>query len=296
MIIQHFIPFRFLARAIVIIGLCLGIAPHLFAEEKKPAAESSQKTDEKSPEDKEQAPSGDKTPEKNLEATKKPEAKPASKESQFKKNASRSGMQIGLDNSKSGLPKSVEHLAKEGALASAGKDWEKARDAYQRMVAAAPGNALALSNLGIVEYRLKDYKNAAKHLEQSVKINPHISQNWLTLGLSHYYLKQFNLAISALTRAKHEDPKDPRTCLYLAVVIRDYGWGSAAETELMRAIALDPDYADAHFNLALLYLERTPPSIELARRHYFFAIDLGAQRDEKIEKRLKKIDDPRSKK
>jgi tetratricopeptide (TPR) repeat protein len=288
MTIQHFIPYRSLARAIVIFGLCLGIS--LFAEEKNPDAESGQQTNEKSPGDKDKVPSGDKTPEKNADA------EPAPKESQFKKNASRSGMQIGVEDSKSGLPRSVEHLAKEGALASAGKDWEKARDAYQRMVAAAPDNALALSNLGIVEYRLKDYQNAATHLEQSVKINPHISQNWLTLGLSHYYLKQFNLAISALTRAKHEDPKDPRTCLYLAVVIRDYGWGSAAETELMRAIALDPDYADAHFNLALLYLERTPPAIELARRHYFFAIDLGAQRDEKIEKRLKKINDPPSKK
>ena len=189
-----------------------------------------------------------------------------------------------------------QELAKEGALASASKDWAKARDAYSRMVKAAPDNALALSSLGIVEYRLKDYKNATNHLEQSVKINPTISQNWLTLGLSYYFLKQFNLAISALTRAKHEDPKDPRTCLYLAVVIRDYGWGRAAETELMRAIALDPDYADAHFNLALLYLERTPPPIEMARRHYFFAIDLGAPRDEEIEKRLKKIDAPDSKK
>ena len=59
---------------------------------------------------------------------------------------------------------------------------------------------------------------------------------------------------------------------------------------------LTPDYADAHFNLALLYLERTPPPIEMARRHYFFAIDLGAPRDEEIEKRLKKIDDSNSKK
>lgn len=225
------------------------------------------------------------------ESAEKADGEKEKSESQFKKNSSSSGLQIGLEESKpgQGLPENVRELAKEGALASANKDWKAARAAYLKMTQAAPDNALALSNLGIVEYRLKDYKNAAIHLEASVKINPHISQNWLTLGLNYYYLKQFNLAISSLTRARHEDPKDPRTCLYLAVVIRDYGWGRAAETELMRAIALDPDYADAHFNLALLYLERTPPAIELARRHYFFAIDLGAQPDEEIEKRLKKI-------
>ncbi|MFK5924279.1 MAG: tetratricopeptide repeat protein [Verrucomicrobiota bacterium] len=252
------------------------------ALEKKPEASSDDEKTKATPTEESEKAAGEK--EKN--------------ESQFKKNSSSSGLQIGLEDSKpgQGLPENVRELAKEGALASANKDWKAARTAYLKMTRAAPDNALALSNLGIVEYRLKDYKNAAIHLEASVKINPHISQNWLTLGLNYYYLKQFNLAISSLTRARHEDPKDPRTCLYLAVVIRDYGWGRAAETELMRAIALDPDYADAHFNLALLYLERTPPAIELARRHYFFAIDLGAQPDEEIEKRLKKIISSDSKK
>ncbi len=267
----------------VTITFCLCTTFSLIAEDEKPKQSSESETSKNtSTEEKKGEPESD------------------SSKSQYKKNSSPSGLLIGLEKSKSdkdkGLPANVHELAKEGALASAQKDWPKARDAYQRMVKAAPDNALALANLGIVEYRLKDYKNAIKHLEGSVKFSPHISQNWLTLGLSYYYQRQFNLSISALTRAKHEDPKDPRTCLYLAVVIRDYGWGQAAETELMRAIALDPDYADAHFNLALLYLERTPAPIEMARRHYFTAIDLGAPRDEEIEKRLKKINDPTTKK
>lgn len=259
-------------KAFATLSFCLVLALPLFAEEKKSTDPSDSKTNKQS-------------------SAEKPNSQKDSTDSQFKKNSSPSGLQIGRENSNAdqGLPDNVAELAKEGAMASASKDWKAAKDAYLKMTQAAPDNALALSNLGIVEYRLKDYKNATLHLEQSVKINPRISQNWLTLGLSYYYLKKFNLAISSLTRARHEDPKDPRTCLYLAVVIRDYGWGRAAETELMRAIALDPEYADAHFNLALLYLERNPPAIELARRHYFSAIDLGAQRDEKIEKRLKKL-------
>ena len=51
----------------------------------------------------------------------------------------------------------------------------------------------------------------------------------------------------------------------MAVVINDYGWGPAAVTELQRAIQIDPNYADAHFNLALMYLEQEPPATELAR-------------------------------
>ena len=83
-------------------------------------------------------------------------------------------MQFGLEDTKSGkgLPENVRELAKEGALASASKEWKKARDAYSRMVKAAPDNALAHSNQGIVEYRLEDDKKAPRHHEQSVQSNP----------------------------------------------------------------------------------------------------------------------------
>ena len=281
-----------MTKIFVAIVYCMSFSFALLAQEEKSKDKNDLKESKSTTADKQE----DK--DNNEPSTKGTDSKPASPKSQYKKNASPSGLLIGLENAKSnkGFPAKVHELAKEGALASAKKDWPKAREAYSKMVKTAPGNALALANLGIVEYRLKDYKNASKHLEESVTLSPHISQNWLTHGLSYYYLKEFNLAISSLTRAKHEDPRDPRTCLYLAAVIRDYGWGQAAETELMRAIALDPDYADAHFNLALLYLERTPAPIEMARRHYFFAIDLGAPRDEEIEKRLKKIDASNSKK
>ena len=50
---------------------------------------------------------------------------------------------------------------------------------------------------------------------------------------------------------------------------------------------LDPSYSDAHYNLAVFYLEEKPPAVELARRHYFRAIELGAEKDPAIEKVLK---------
>ena len=66
------------------------------------------------------------------------------------------------------------------------------------------------------------------------------------------------------------------------------GWSDASEQELRRAVELDPGYADANFNLAVLYLRRTPPLYELARRHYQRALDLGAARDPVIEKLIAK--------
>ena len=45
-------------------------------------------------------------------------------------------------------------------------------------------------------------------------------------------------------------------------------------------------YAEAHFNLAVFYLQRTPPAVELARRHYQQALNLGAAPDPQVEKSL----------
>ena len=94
-------------------------------------------------------------------------------------------------------------------------------------------------------------------------------------------------AVSALSRAIHEEPTDARAHNYLAVVVKKLGWLDAAEAELQRAIELKPDYANAHFNLALMLLERKPPAVALAKKHYEKAVALGAEKDELVEEKLK---------
>jgi len=214
----------------------------------------------------------------------------AEKPTQYTKNVSPSGLALGVLDARvdgGGLPEEVKKLAEEGALASADRDWKKAQSIYQKMVQKAPRNALAFANLGVVEYRLENYEAARAALNRSLHLNPSISQNWLTLGRIQHKEGKLELAISSLTRALHEDPRDPRTRLYLAIAAYDYGWGATAETELLRAIQIDENYADAHFNLALMYLEKKPPAVELARRHYYRAVDLGSKPDREIEAQLK---------
>jgi len=208
---------------------------------------------------------------------------------QFRKAVSPSGLQMGLTGPEvdKELPEELREFARDGALASAAKKWDEAKTAYMGMVDTAPEHPLALANLGTVEFQLEEYEAARDHLRQSLSIAPGVAHHWLVLALCHYELQELDLAMSCLFRARHEDKTDPRVHLYLAVMARDYGWQSAAEIELQRAIILDPQYTDAHYNLAMLYLERDPPSFELARRHYYFALDLGGKPDREIEKLLR---------
>ncbi len=205
----------------------------------------------------------------------------------LKSTANPTGLKVGVNPDQAGkFPPGTEELAKKAALAASDLDWKAARDAYTQMLAKAPDNSLALSNLGAVEFRLGNAEAAIRHLTKATEVAPSIAQNWLTLGLIHYRQDQPNLALSYLARALHEDPGDPRAHNYMGVLIRDRGWIVGAETELQRALVIDPGYADAHFNLAVMYLGQAPPLLELARRHYYAAIDYGAKPDETIERRL----------
>jgi tetratricopeptide (TPR) repeat protein len=54
-----------------------------------------------------------------------------------------------------------------------------------------------------------------------------------------------------------------------------------------KAVALERGYADAHFNLAVIYVTQTPPDLEKARQYYIRAVELGEERDASLEALMK---------
>ncbi|MCA1964835.1 MAG: tetratricopeptide repeat protein [Prosthecobacter sp.] len=185
------------------------------------------------------------------------------------------------------LPPDTKILSQKAANAFGKGDWKTARAAYQEMLSLDAGNALVWANLGAVEQQDGQAKAAIECFEKSVQINPTLATSWSALGLIHSQRGDRYLAVSCLSRAIHEDPLDPRAHNYLAIALRQLGWHTAAEAELQRAIELKPDYGIAHFNLALLYVDQKPPSLELARVHYKKALSLGVEKDALLERRLK---------
>ncbi len=164
--------------------------------------------------------------------------------------------------------------------------WQTAADAWLELLKIQPDSAAALANLGSVEIKLNQPVAARAHLEKAVALRPSLAATWMTLGLLHMEQKNPMLGISCLTRAIYEDPSDARLHNALAIALKQVGWTGAAEQELQKAIDLNSEYTEAHFNLALLYLEQKPPALESARRHYFFARDQGSPPDEIIDKQL----------
>ena len=189
-------------------------------------------------------------------------------------------------DSKTELPPDAQKAANEGVRAFAKGELEPARKNFQKLLESAPDNVFVLTNLGAAEYRLKKYDDAEKHLKRAVRLQPESAPAWLTLGALYCDQEKLDAALAALSQAVLLDPKNARTHNYLGITVGKKGWLSGAEAELQRALELEPDYAEAHFNLALFYLQRTPAAIELARRHYTRALELGAAPDPLVEKSL----------
>jgi len=182
------------------------------------------------------------------------------------------------DDAKQALVKGMSQFQK-GSL-------EEAAVSFREFLQLAPDNPTGLVNLGIIEFRLKHNEDAQTLLEKGTRLDPDSKTAWLTLGIVYYNAKQLDAALAALARAVQLDPSDATAHNYLAITIGAKGWRDGAERELERAIELKPGYAEAHFNLAISYLQHSPPAVELARRHYQQALDLGEAPDPLVEKTL----------
>jgi tetratricopeptide (TPR) repeat protein len=181
-------------------------------------------------------------------------------------------------------PRVLAEAVAEGNRAFAAKDYATARRAYDRVLSLDPQNPMGLVNLGLVEFSSGDSAKAEKLLKQAVALRIETAPAWLTLGMIYMDQNRFPEALAALSQATLLDPQNPRARNFLGVVIGREGWIDGAQQELRRAVELDPSYADAHYNLAAFYLQEKPPAIELAKRHYFKAIELGVEKDPSMEK------------
>jgi len=182
----------------------------------------------------------------------------------------------------------IEKMGMDGIAAFEKGNFEGAKAAYERVLVVEPNNLPALVNLGATEYRLGNFDEAERLLRRSLQIKPDNPTAWLNLGMIYLGREEPMRALAAIAQAVVHAPGDPVARNYLGVAAGRNRWFDAAESELRRAIELRPDYADAHFNLAVFCLERIPPATELAKRHYREAIRLGAEPDPLIEKALAK--------
>jgi Flp pilus assembly protein TadD/uncharacterized coiled-coil DUF342 family protein len=184
------------------------------------------------------------------------------------------------------VPPAMSAVAQAAGDAYKQRKFDEAADKYQDILKQYPDNVYALSNLGVVRYEQGRFREAEEALSRATKLEPGDAFSHSVLGIVYYMTQRYDEAISTLTRAATLDPNDARTRNYLGIACSQKGWLAVAEQELRKALDLDANYADAHFNLAVIYITQKPPAKEMARRHYDQARSLGMERDAELEKLL----------
>lgn len=179
-------------------------------------------------------------------------------------------------------------LTRKAEQAFAGGNLRDAEILYSKALESSPSNVPIMVSLAAVKTRLGNQEESNALLKRTLKLDLENAPAWLLLGMNALEQKHPEEALADLMQAALRDERNPRAHNYLGIAAGRKGWNDFSEQELRRAVELDPGYADANFNLAVLYLRRTPPLLEQGRRHYQRALDLGAARDPAIDVQLAK--------
>lgn len=180
------------------------------------------------------------------------------------------------------VPPEVTALITEARDQFVRGNFAAAEDLYQKYVELQPNNVVALANLGVSQFRQGKLTAAQLALEKALAVDPKDAFTLTTLGAVMIEQNRIEDAIGYLERANESQADDAITLNYLGVASSQLGQFGKAEQSLRRAITVNPEYAEAHFNLAVIYATAKPPSIALAKRHYEKAIELGSTPDKRL--------------
>jgi len=172
------------------------------------------------------------------------------------------------------------------ARAESDRDFAKAIEIYQGILRQDQDNVYVLCYLGNAQFAMNQLPECDKTVARALALAPDDPPSLYLLGILRYRQERMDEALDALSLSAKYNPTNAGTQNYLGCVLADKGLRTQAETAFRKAIASDGDYSQAHFNLAFLYAEEKPPSLELARWHYRRAVELGHKKSEELDKLL----------
>jgi len=157
---------------------------------------------------------------------------------------------------------------------------------FRRALKVAPDNLFVIAHVAIAKIQVGKITDARVGLEKVLLKKPKDLLVLTNLTIVYSRLKAYDKAIATLKQILEIDPQSAIAHHDMGVVLGKTGALKESEQYLLRSIALDPNYAKAHLNLASMYLQQTPPALDLARASYEKAKSLGCAADSKIESRL----------
>jgi arylsulfatase A-like enzyme/Tfp pilus assembly protein PilF len=125
--------------------------------------------------------------------------------------------------------------------------------ALRRVLADDPRNPQANLRLGYVLLESNRCAAAVPFLKSAIAAKVPTADAHLGLGLCQTSARQLDAAAATLRAAEAVEPGNPVVLANLGIVLSDGGHHQEAIDALQRALALDPDFHEARFNLARVF-------------------------------------------
>jgi len=184
------------------------------------------------------------------------------------------------------LPAGTATLVAEAQRSFAARQYDKAEEKYLQVLRQDDRNIITLANLAVIQMEMNHLDDAEKNARQAATLAPDDAYSHSVLGQIKLRQQKLDDALDELSRAAQLNPQNAEIQNFLGITLSHKGLRGPAETALRKAIQLDPNYGSAHNNLAVIYLNQSPPMVELARWHYQKALAAGHPQNAELEKAL----------
>lgn len=184
------------------------------------------------------------------------------------------------------LPAGAAPLIAEAQRAFQANQLDQAEAKYAEALKLDERNVTMLTDLAATQLQRGRLTEAEATLNKALAEDSENAAAITYLGLLRYRQERLDDAVDLLSRGARLSPDSALTQNYLGIALSAKGQRSPAEAALRRAVSLQPEYGEAHANLAIIYALQKPPFLELARWHYQKARSSGYPANPEVEKIL----------
>ena len=136
------------------------------------------------------------------------------------------------------VPEAAEKEFKLGSKAMDKKNWEEAKNHFQKATVAFPKYAEAFNNLALAEIQLKDGKGAVESFRSATQIDPSLRQANAYLGQFYYENHQYKDAEPYLLHSATDQPQSAQILTILANTELQNGEADLAVTNARKVPSL----------------------------------------------------------